>query len=84
MGFADGELYLGFETGERHQLISLVAVRNNATPGFRGTEVRGLARKWRQARASLAQGGDLAHFTPSESAILTRSATDLAPIFFIR
>jgi hypothetical protein len=34
--------------------------------------------------ASFAQGRDLAHFTPSESAILTRSATDLAPIFFIR
>src|SRR5262249_51532990 len=83
-GFADGEVYLGFEMGKRHQFIALGAVRSNAARGYDGAPDLGLGRTWRQAQASFSQGCDLAGFTPSASAILTRSATDLAPIFFIR
>ena len=57
-GFADGEVYLGFEMGKRHQFIALGAVRSNGARGYDGTQIwawvaRGVRHKRRFLKAAI-------------------------------
>src|SRR5262249_41834515 len=57
-GIAEGEGYLSFEMGKRHQFIALGAVRSNAAPGYAvgqssASVARGVRHKRRFLKAAI-------------------------------